>query len=348
MTMGPTSMQASRAFLALRPLLLAAGVVAAMGCGGSKAAPSDGGAGQTGAAGSGAGGGAGQTGTGGETGGGGGAGGQTACGPRGTYGGGETSMSGASVTAKIVDETGAPVAGQPIYICGIDICSSPGVTGSDGSASIQTNLTIKRAAFKAGDSVTYSELAIPLTTAATDFTTGGHALALAKLSDKPGTTLTPGTSVTSGDVTVTLPAGGQVEINTLVYATTDNQKLRAVAIPLANSGPVLPTMVGGAPADFALLYGVAPADTLLCPAAKVTVALPHKTTAAYNDLGWTPGTAVEFWITTVDVGQLFAPYAGWAKMSDGVVSADGSNVATLDGAQGGFVVLENFAIRKAP
>ena len=33
-----------------------------------------------------------------------------------------------AVTAKIVDETGAPVVGQPLYICGIDICSNPEMT----------------------------------------------------------------------------------------------------------------------------------------------------------------------------------------------------------------------------
>ncbi len=90
---------------------------------------------------------------------------------------------------------------------------------------------------------------------------------------------------------------------------------------------------------------MAPVDTTLCPPAKVTVTLPHATTSP-NDLGWAPGTAVELWITGSDVGQTYAPYAGWRKMSDGVVSGDGATVTTLAGQ--GFSVLEDFALRTAP
>ncbi len=87
---------------------------------------------------------------------------------------------------------------------------------------------------------------------------------------------------------------------------------------------------------------MAPTETTLCPPVKVTVALPHATMTP-NDLGWAAGTAVEFWMTTADVGQTYAPYAGWAKMSDGAVSTDGMSVSTADGQ--GFILLENFAIR---
>jgi hypothetical protein len=276
----------------------------------------------------------------------GGAGGSMVCPPGMTYGGGEASVAGTkSVKATIVDETGAPVVGQPVYLCGINICPNPGITGANGGASIQTNDTETKPAFKFGDAISYAELAIPLTMAATDFTTGGAVLATGKLAGKPGATLTPGADAISGDVTVSVPAGASVGINTLVYDTADQEKLRTVNIPLTNEGPLLdPVQVGDAGAGFSLLYGLAPAETTLCPAAKVTVALSHQTMMP-NDLGWAPGTAVEFWIMTTDVGQTYAPYAGWAKMSDGVVSADGMSVATVDGQ--GFIFLENFAIRKA-
>lgn len=275
-----------------------------------------------------------------------GTGGGSACPPTMKYGGGEKTVNGGAVTAAIVDETGAPVVGQPVYICGINICSSPTMTTASGTVSISTNLAMQKPAFKFGDTVSYAELAIPLTAATTDFTmTGTGKLATAKLAGKPGATLTPGADATSGDVTVSLVAGATVGIDTIIYDTSDNQKLRAVGIPLTNVGPVLaPVTVGdgGTPAGFQLLYGVAPSETTLCPAAKVTVALPH-TTMTPNDLGWAPGTAVEFWIMTTDTGQTYAPYAGWAKMSDGVVSADGTSVATVDGQ--GFIFLESFAIR---
>jgi hypothetical protein len=273
-----------------------------------------------------------------------GAGGGQTCPPPMKYGGGELSMTGASVKAKIVDETGAPVVGQPIYICGTNICSNPGTTDANGSVFLSTNLKETKPAFKFGDTLSYAELAIPLTAPSTDFTTvGTMVLGTGKLAGKPGATLKAGSDATSGDVTVSIPAGASVGIDLIVYGTPDQQKLRTVNIPLTNVGPVLdPVMVGDAGAGFSLLYGLAPAETPICPAAKVTVALPHKTTMP-NDLGWAPGTAVEFWIMTTDTGQVYAPYAGWAKMSDGTVSSDGASVSTDPGQ--GFIYLENFAIR---
>lgn len=268
---------------------------------------------------------------------------ETTC-PGGDYGVPIMDVPGGSVTASIVDETGAPVAGQPIYICGTNLCSPPGTTQSNGAASINTSLGMTKPAFKFGDAVEYAEISIPLTQATNDFTAlGTGKLATGKLSDKPGAVLMPGTQATSGDVTVSLPADASVIIDPLIYDTCDKQLLRTVNIPLANLGPVLdPVMIGGAPAGFAAYYGLAPAMTTVCPAAKVTVALPHKT-ATPNDFGWAPNAAVEFWITTVSSSGVYAPYAGWAKASDGTVSADGTTVSTVDG--GGFAVLENFAIR---
>jgi hypothetical protein len=259
------------------------------------------------------------------------------------YGGGETAVTGSKqVTAKIVDETGAPIAaGQPVYICGIDICSNPAMSQAGGAVTISTTLSMKKPAFKVGDTINYAEIAIPLTTPTMDFTMGGTAVInTAKLSGKPGATLTPGAAAVSGDVTVSIPNGATVGIDPLVYSTPDQQKLRAVSIPLTNEGPWL---ASASATGFSLLYGLAPSETPVCPPAKVTVALPHVQMTP-NDLGWTAGEMVEFWIMTTDTGQTYAPYAGWAKMSDGVVSADASSVSTVDG--GGFIYLESFAIRK--
>jgi len=262
-----------------------------------------------------------------------GAGGQAPTCPGMGYAGGEKTTPGGSVTAIIVDQNGAPVAGQPVFICGTDICSDPGMTGTDGKVSISTTLMMKKAAFKFGDAVGFSELAIPLAMASTDFGTVGTAKLPAT-----GGTFTPGMDAVSGGVTISIPAGGSVSVNEIVYDTPEKQQLRAALLPLANEGPVLDAVqINGTPAGFEALYGVAPAGTLLCPAAKVTIP---------NSASWPAGTAVEFWVMTVDVGQEYAPYAGWAKASDGAVSADGQSVSTADG--GGFVYLDNFAVRKKP
>lgn len=272
-----------------------------------------------------------------------------ACGPRATYGGGEISLPSAMAVAVIVDETGAPVSGAPAMICGINICTAPEKTGADGRLTIPSSaLGFKAPAFRYGDGIAYAELAVPLSAPANDFTAGGHVLATGKLSDKPGAVLTPGTVAASGNVSLAIAAGATVGIDTLNYDTPETQMLRAVSIPLANLGPALASAKpGGVAADFRLVYGVTPASTTFCPAAKVTVRLPHATTQP-NDLGWAPGAAVEFWITSPETEQQFAPFAGWAKMSDGIVSADGTSASTRDGAGQGFVDLETFAIRRAP
>lgn len=247
---------------------------------------------------------------------------------------------GGTVTAKLVDQDGAPVAGQPVYICGIDICSAPGKSAADGSVSITTNLMMKKPAFKFGDAVAYSELAIPLTMATTAIGTVGTGKLPAS-----GPVLTAGADAVSGDVTLSIPAGAAITIDDLIYDTPDKQQFRAVSIPVAQEGPVLdPVKVNGVSAAFELVYAIGPAQTTLCPAAEVTVALPNAKMMP-NDLGWAPKTKIEFWVMTVDVGQTYAPYAGWAKASDGVVSDDGKTASTVDG--GGLNYLDNFAIRKS-
>jgi hypothetical protein len=259
-----------------------------------------------------------------------------------TYGGGEMTMNGASVTAKIVDETGAAVAAQPVSICGIDICSDVGMTAADGTASVMTDLSEKKASFLFGDAIGYAQFAIPLTQATTSFAMGGHVLATGKLSDKTPAALTQGASATSGDVTLTIPADDVITIDLVTYPTSDSQQLRVAGIPVANAAPIL---ASGPMPSFALLYGVSPAETTFCPPVQVSVALPHETMMP-NDLGWAPGAHAEFWVTTTDQGQAFAPFGGWAKISDGVVSSDGARVATVP--MQGFNFLESFAVRVVP
>lgn len=262
------------------------------------------------------------------------------CNIGGPFGGEDVSGQGGTVAATIVDQTGTAVVGQPTYICGLNICSDPHSTDSSGSVNFNSSLTTTNPAFKFGDTVAYAEFAIPLTPGSTtSFGTlqTGKFPALGSGSD-----LTPGTNAVSGDVTVSLAASASVGINTLSYSTSDEQQLRTVSIPVtAQSSPVLPCPNCG----FQLLYGMTPTETTVCPSAIVTVALPHQTHTP-NDFGWAPGVPVEFWITSLDTGQFDAPYAGWRKVSGGVVSADGTTVTTNPGE--GFSVLDNFAVRLRP
>jgi hypothetical protein len=262
------------------------------------------------------------------------------CSAGGFFGGGEVSGQGGTVAATILDQTGIAVGNQPTYICGVDICSDPHLTASNGSVNYGTSLNMKKPAFKFGDAVNYAEFAIPLTPSST--TNLGTLMTGKFPAVGSGATMTPGTDAVSGDVTIAFPAGASIGIDTLVYSSSDLQQLRTVRIPInAQSSPLLPCPDCG----FQLLYGLTPAETTLCPSARVTVALPHQNQSP-NDFGWLAGAAVEFWVMTTDTGQQFAPYAGWRKISGGVVSADGSSVATNSGE--GFEFLENFAVRLRP
>jgi len=227
-----------------------------------------------------------------------------------------------------------------VYICGLDFCSPPQQTNTSGNVNFSTGLTMKRPAFRFGDAINYPIFAIPLPlNSSTNFGTLQTGV-LPPLGS--GAALTPGTDAVSGDVTVSIAAGAQVAIDQLTYATSDAQKLRTVRIPIAAaSAPLLPCQSCG----FELLYGLAPAETTICPASKLTIVLSHDVMSP-NDLGWPPGAIVEFWITTDDVGQTYAPYAGWRLTSYGHVSTDGTSVTTEN--WGGFNFLESLAVRLAP
>lgn len=259
------------------------------------------------------------------------------CPPGQGYGGGETPTLISSLNATVQDTMGSPVANQPVFICGLDLCTLPQNTNAAGVAAVSNSDMMKKPAFKFGDALNYVRLAIPLTMA--DSTLG--TVVTGKL-PAAGAALAAGSDATSGDVKLSIAAGAAVVVNELAYDTPDKAQFRSVQIPVDKAQMALASaaLPANEPA-FELLYGVAPTETTLCPAAKVTVTLPAAVKASL-----TPNTAVEFWIMNVETGQEHAPYAGWAKASDGVVSADGNTVSTVDG--GGFVYLETFAIRKKP
>jgi len=242
------------------------------------------------------------------------------------FGGSETAVPGGSVTAKIVDTGGAAVASQPIYICGIDLCSPPATTDASGNANLTTNLMMKIPAFKFGDAVNYAEFSVRLSMASTDLGT----LTTAKF-PATGATMTAGADASNGGVTLSVPAGASVDVDPLVYDTPDKQGFKAVAVPVDKVQPMVDQIGTG----FEVLYAVSPAETRICPAAKLDIP---------NTAGWAASAAVEFWVTTLDAGQEYAPYAGWTKVTDGAVSADGTRVTTTTGVES----LNHFAVRLKP
>jgi hypothetical protein len=242
------------------------------------------------------------------------------------YGGGEMAQTIASVSATITDVSGAPVAGMPVSVTGINI-SFPGTTAADGTVTVSVSASagLKAPAFRYGDGLTYPRLLLPLTKPMPAL----PALVTAKL-PVAGAALMPGTSATSGDLTLTIAADATVLIDALSFDTADKQALRAVTLPPDRLGDV----TGGLGFDVVIAAG--PAQTTFCPPAAASVP---------NALGWPAGTKVEFLILGGNVSQDWAPWAGWTKVSDGAVSEDGQTIATAPG--GGLPVLDVIGIRQA-
>jgi hypothetical protein len=241
------------------------------------------------------------------------------------FGDGGTSVQVGSVSATVVDLGGAPIANVEVQACGLNIAYS-GATSASGTTTLNVNAMLEQPMFKFGDALTYAKLAAPITMATTTFPS-----VVTSALPAQGTAFATG-DVVNGGVTISIPANDVVTVDMLNYMTADQQKFRAVMIPGSKETalPDVPTL------GIEVLYGVAPLETTFCPPVTVTVA---------NTQGWPAGQAVEFYLHGVDVLQEWSPYGGWAKVSDGQVSADGQTVSTT-GA--GFPALETFGIRKKP
>lgn len=225
------------------------------------------------------------------------------------------------VTGTVVDGTPAPVANLPISISGTDLAQT-GRTSGNGSFSVTINHDLKRPAFLFGDGLTYAKLAVPVTTAAPALSVTTYPLPAS------GAALAAGGRATSGPLTLDVPAGASVLIDTLTYDTPASQQLRAVSIPIAGQTLVLPPAMG-----FQMMVGVAPLGTSICPAATLTVA---------NNPEWAAGAHVEVWGLETDVGQEWGRFGQWGKLADGAVSADRQTISAP------IAVLETVALRLAP
>ncbi len=239
-------------------------------------------------------------------------------------------VDGGLVSATIVDLDGAPLGGFFTQVCGLNSCSAPQATNDAGAVTIDaTRLSLEKPVLGYGDALDFPLLLVPVPVGPT---VDLGVLVSAAL-PSAGASFVSGGDALSADVTVSIPPGGAAIVDTILYDTGDKQALRAVAIPPAKAS----AMPGVAANSLALLYGVAPIDTLFCPAARVTVA---------NRAGWPAGARVGFYILGDDTAEPWAPYGDWGLISHGSVSADGASIRTADGE--GFPVLETFGVRLEP
>jgi hypothetical protein len=242
----------------------------------------------------------------------------------------ETDQNVGLVTADVLGLDGEPAALIPGELCGLNICLVAHEADASGHLSLDgQNGAATNALLLYGNGVDYVQLFAALPDVADPALGTIHAARLPALAD--GVPLVPGEASTSGDVTLTLAAAAFVEFDVLKFCSAGEQAFRAVTIPL-DAELVLPAVDPAM--SFEMLFGLAPMDTAICPAAQLTVP---------NLAAWAPDAEVEFWLAGTNLMQEWAPYGGWGKVSDGVVSADGTTVSTNVGE--GLPVLGTIAVR---
>jgi hypothetical protein len=235
------------------------------------------------------------------------------------------------LSATVIDEQGNPVPRMLAQACGVNVCVN-GRTDDGGTVVIDTNTTQQKPAFKYGDGKTHAKFALPLDGSPVDVDLGEQRTVAF---DPPaaGVSLSAGTTAMSQGVSLDLPADlNPVKPDPFEFDTPDLKKFRAAVLTVPTAPAAVDPTLG-----FGIVVALTPAGTELCPAARLTVP---------NSANWPAGSAVEVFLHGIDVGESWAPYSGWAKVSDAMVASDGTTIATIDG--GGLPQLSIVGLRLAP
>lgn len=222
-----------------------------------------------------------------------------------------------TVSATVDDQTGAPVAGLPVFVCGTNLCSDPVDTDGSGTVDIAVCLPFAAPAFKVFSDPAWSPFAAVLPPGGPGFELGPVTVTALPPN---GAALASGTGpVTSNGVTLAL------ESTTVTFdvehQTPNAQLFRAVQIAPGGLPSTLQSQV-------AVAWGLAPLNTKLSPA--VELELP-------NVAQWPGGAAVDVYLNGTDTTTSTppAPWGSWGLLGTGSVSQDGTTVV-LTKAQGGL------------
>jgi hypothetical protein len=281
-----------------------------------------------------------------------GGGGQGAAGPGGTGGTGPSSGGGGngpvceapepahmtdsltmdSVTAQLVDQLDMPAGNVAATMCGTNVCSELAASETDGSLIVTASaLALDAPRFNVGHNGRgYAKLTAIIPTAPTfDF---GTVRVLRLPAFSSGAMLAPGAPATNNGVTVEVAADGVVDFFELDFPDPADHRLVAAVMDIRAIDPAeLPSVPPALGIE--MIVGLGPMETKLCPAAALTFP---------NAAQFAPDSEVEILINGNVTFEHYAPYGEWAKVAEGVVSADGTTVTTKDGQ--GIEVLGTFGI----
>jgi hypothetical protein len=235
-----------------------------------------------------------------------------------------------AVSASVTDLDGAPLPGVLAQVCGIDLCIDLDVSVS-GSVARAIDESFLKPAFKYGDGVSYAQFAQLMLPNAVGAVTLGTVTTIAFPELAGSSPLRPGTTAASGGVTLELGDDFRATIDPFDFETPEEQGFRAVELPIDAAPPAVHPGLG-----LELVYAMTPTSATLCPAAVVNVP---------NTPNWPAGTAAEIYVHGLSIDEPWAPYGGWAKVSDAEVSADGATITTRGHA--GLPTLSVMGIRRA-
>jgi hypothetical protein len=246
------------------------------------------------------------------------------------YAGSPTKQQFSHLSATVVDVDGKPVSDVIAQACGTNICLN-GTTASNGTVIIDDDVGMTKPAFKYGGGQAYVRFALPLSGSAVDVDLGNE-VTFPFDPAAAGAPLVPGKAAVSNGVTLTVsPDTVSITPDPFDFDTPDLKKFRAVEVPIGKAPGAVDTTL-----DFGMLVALTPSATVLCPAAALSVP---------NSPGWAAGSRVELFLHGIDVGEEWAPYGGWAKVSGGAVSRDGMTIET--DPDGGLPALSVVGIRLA-
>jgi hypothetical protein len=224
-----------------------------------------------------------------------------------------------TVTARVEDISGAGIGSLLLDVCGFNLCLN-GTTDGNGDAVVNntSGTTLEDVRMYYGTGREYVKMCAELPSLPDAAFGTINTVALPAVAQ--GQSFGSGSTVTQGPLTLSIDAAGEVTFDIILYGTESERGFRSVLVPHTDTNFNFPAIDAGL--NLALVFGTAPINTKLCPAAKLTFA---------NTEGWAADAAVEFYFHGTEVFTDWAPYGGWAKVSEGKVSADGSTVSTNDG-----------------
>ena len=221
------------------------------------------------------------------------------------------------LTATVMGTDGSPAAGTTTKVCGTDICSEIKAAEANGDTTINASQEFVDARFVHGNGKEYAEFAVILSGSEPNPAFGDvHVITLPSYAQ--GVAMEPGVDAVQNGVTLAIPADAVVDHDNLLYTDESQRVFRTESVLVSDfTFPAVDPSL-----NMEMLVALAPINTVVCPAAALTVP---------NTAGFAAGATVKIYVHGHLTFKHYAPYGEWEQVATGVVSGDGQTISTADG-----------------